>query len=128
MKSAEKELKIKKDEFAQYGWVKWVPAVRPIIKAIVEAITHNEAQIRDLQKQMQALAQAIDRVNSARGIEEAALETIVSLTESWANLVQDADDLSGYLNVIKEVPETAFVFTMQAMGTWISLESELDTW
>ncbi|KAJ8521048.1 hypothetical protein ONZ45_g2198 [Pleurotus djamor] len=125
MDIAKRELRDKKAEHARYDWVKWVPGIGATIKLIVEAIKHTEDQIRGLQKQMSSLQQATDRVNAARGVEEACLSTIASLTQSWVNLTQEANDLSMYLTLITEVPSTAPALAEDAKATWEGLSESL---
>ncbi|KAJ8502993.1 hypothetical protein ONZ45_g11247 [Pleurotus djamor] len=117
MELAQRELREKQAELAEYDWVKWIPGIGAIIKLIVEAILHTEEQIRGLQDQMWSLQHATDRVNAARGVEEACLNTIVSLTQSWVNLTQEANDLSMYLTLISEVPATAPALAEDAKAT-----------
>ncbi|KAJ6561974.1 hypothetical protein B0H19DRAFT_1143168 [Mycena capillaripes] len=128
MSGVQRELAEKRAEMAKYQGIEWMPGIGALIKLIIEAITHNEERMRELLNKMGGLNQAMRQVSAARGVEEAALNSIVSLTQSWANLTQEAKDLGAYLKLISEVPDTASALAEEATKTWNDLNTNLARW
>lgn len=67
-------------------------------------------------------------MDAARSVDDACLQTVVSLTQSWANVTQETNDLGAYLNLISEVPATAPALADSAKETWQSLNRNLAQW
>ncbi|EJU00462.1 hypothetical protein DACRYDRAFT_23341 [Dacryopinax primogenitus] len=124
-------LQEKKNELAKYDWVKWwplPPGIGLLIKVLVEEITHTESDINNLERNIGQYEQAKRQMEAVRATEDSYVNTIVSVTTSWASLTQETNDLAGLLQIIADLPVTIDSLIVDARNSWLTLSAELQQW
>ncbi|EJU00394.1 hypothetical protein DACRYDRAFT_23287 [Dacryopinax primogenitus] len=121
----------KKNELAKYDWVKWwplPPSIGQLIKALIEEITHTESDINSLERNIGQYEQAKRQMEAVRATEDSYVNTIVSVTTSWASLTQETNDFAGLLQIIADLPVTIDSLIVDARNSWLTLLAELQQW
>lgn len=99
-----------------------------LIKAIVEAIRHDEATIRDLGQEITALNLAHSQLSAALAISAPCHDLTTALSQGWSTLTTQTQQLQTFVQLLESNPDRDAAFRPLVQNSWGTFSANLARW